>query len=457
MKFPCSTLAVLCLGIASLSAQTPPPSPSPSVAPTAPPAPPAPVLLETILQRPSLWTATPQDLLADLRNLGFRWLSTTQDAARSVRPSVSFAGVPVNETILRFTGGKLSSATLLYYDRASSKELNRALFEKYIADVSQKLTTLTGQQPTERGRDATSAVKAEGRIWQTPTTKYLLEWSFTKESLVQNIPFRAEFVRLTVQPKGSEVQPIGAATNGSSRSAVKQFVGADHVVKDPSGDVKLQVVPMVDQGDKGYCVVASVERVMRYYGAQVDQQELAQIANSDASKGTSVEAMVESLKKLTSRLGVKVKSLYEGGNLTEFLKMVDDYNHAAKRAKEPEIKLGGSVIDVSKIYKEMKPEIYREVRLKKTADYGRFQREIQRNIDDGIPLLWSVHIGMVPEKGLSPQAFGGHMRLIIGYDTKTNEILYSDSWGAGHEEKRMSFEDAWILTDGLSTIQPISS
>jgi hypothetical protein len=40
---------------------------------------------------------------------------------------------------------------------------------------------------------------------------------------------------------------------------------------------------MVDQGEKGYCVVASVERVLRYYGGTVDQHELAQIANSDAA------------------------------------------------------------------------------------------------------------------------------------------------------------------------------
>ena len=34
-------------------------------------------------------------------------------------------------------------------------------------------------------------------------------------------------------------------------------------------------------------MVASVERIMRYYGATVDQHELAQIANTDASLGTS--------------------------------------------------------------------------------------------------------------------------------------------------------------------------
>jgi hypothetical protein len=49
-----------------------------------------------------------------------------------------------------------------------------------------------------------------------------------------------------------------------------------HVKRDPvSGDVWLGDVPMVDQGQKGYCVVASAERVMRYYGSKVDENELA--------------------------------------------------------------------------------------------------------------------------------------------------------------------------------------
>jgi hypothetical protein len=44
-----------------------------------------------------------------------------------------------------------------------------------------------------------------------------------------------------------------------------------------------------------------------------------------------------------------------------------------------------------------------------------------------------------------PQATGWHARLILGYNSKTNECLYSDSWGAGHELKRMSVDDAWIM------------
>jgi hypothetical protein len=47
------------------------------------------------------------------------------------------------------------------------------------------------------------------------------------------------------------------------------------------------------------------------------------------------------------------------------------------------------------------------------------------------------------------------MRLIIGYNTKTQEVLYTDSWGAGHELKRMAAADAWTITTGLTSVEPL--
>lgn len=46
------------------------------------------------------------------------------------------------------------------------------------------------------------------------------------------------------------------------------------------------------------------------------------------------------------------------------------------------------------------------------------------------------------------------MRLIIGYNRKEGELLYSDSWGRGHEEKRMALDDAWAITTNLYAIKP---
>ena len=48
------------------------------------------------------------------------------------------------------------------------------------------------------------------------------------------------------------------------------------------------------------------------------------------------------------------------------------------------------------------------------------------------------------------------MRLIIGYNDKKNEILYTDSWGAGHELKRMPVDWAWTITHSLMYMKPLS-
>jgi hypothetical protein len=448
MKICFATLAFPLLIAIGLHAQEPAASPAPS---------PTPLPLDGIFQRPDLWQTTASALQEDFRTLRFRWNSTAQDTARSAAPSLTFGGRRIYEALLRFQGGKLSEATLLYFNRGDAGDLGERDFETLLDGISADLTRLTGRQPVERGRDTTSAVKAEGRTWEVNGIEYLLEWSVTKESRSKGIPFRSEFIRLAIRPKNNAPLAIGAtAPTNTSREAVKNFAGREHVEHLPDGTVWLKDVPMVDQGQKGYCVVASAERVLRYYGAEVDQNELAQMANTDASKGTSPDAMFESMKKLTARFGVKTKSLADW-DISDFLKMIDDYNRATRRGKlAPEVKLGGQIIDVDQVYRQMKPGIFREIRLKKKSDLGRFQREIQRSIDEGIPLLWSVRLGLVAEKEI-PQAAGGHMRLIIGYNTAKQELIYSDSWGRGHEQKHMSIEDAWTITNGLYSLQPIGS
>ena len=46
------------------------------------------------------------------------------------------------------------------------------------------------------------------------------------------------------------------------------------------------------------------------------------------------------------------------------------------------------------------------------------------------------------------------MRTLIGYNTKTDEVIFSDSWGAGHEFKKMKGRDACAATLGLYLVEP---
>ncbi len=419
------------------------------------PAAPAPgTSFQDLVAPPGPWTKTPEELLPYLDALRFEWTSADKNEARSVSPSVKVGSETISETLIRLKEGKVSSLILLYYSRGNSGDINKRAFEEKLKAISDGLTAITKVQPVERGRAVGSAVRTEGLVWNTPETLYTLEWSGAKD--LSTGMFRAEFIRLIILPAVKEQRAIGAATPSSytNRDAVKKFVGKEKIERLPDGTVRLNGIPMVDQGEKGYCVVATTERVMRYYGADVNQDELAQIADSDAKEGTSVTAMVNSLKKLTSRLGVKIKVIYSW-DINEILDIIKDYNREAKKAKVDELHTG-NMIDVQELLSKADPKVYREIRLKKTTDFGKFQREIARSIEEGIPLLWSVNLGLVPEKNI-PQYVGGHMRLIIGYDPKKNEILYSDSWGYGHEEKRMSFEDAWTITSGLYRLEPVGT
>jgi hypothetical protein len=406
---------------------------------------------DSLLAHPQLWSLDQEAFQKATPDLPFEWTSNLKDSARAAsRKGMTLFGRPVYEVVARFDGKKLSVVSVNFYARGDAGDLIEPAFEKLRTETIDTLSKATGQKPMERGKDPTSAVKAEGMLWSTAKSQYLLESSYTREVKSRNIPFRAEFVRLEVRPAAQKQGLIATSLSSGKR---EKFNGLAHVKKDTaSGDVWLGDVPMVDQGQKGYCVVASTERVMRYYGGDVDANELAQTANSDAEGGTSSLAMRAALKKIAARLKVRVRE-HESIEVKEVLDMIKDYNRNAKKSGVAEVPDPGYMIDVGMIYGAMKGPVLKEARTKNKSDMSRFQRDVQSHIDAGIPLLWSVQLGLLPEPGL-PQAGGGHMRLIIGYNTKTKEILYSDSWGAGHELKRMSADDAWTITTQLVTIEP---
>lgn len=397
--------------------------------------------LDVLLKEQTLWETPKQGFLENHRE--FRWLSA--DVAQSKTGTVF--SLPSVLSSARFEAEKLSQLEVLLYSRGDMGDRSKEQFQDLLRKVVEALSAHTGMRAKPLGKDPTSAVKAEMVEWQTPLSRYLLEYSFTKEVKTKEIPFRAEFMRLVITPTLKPL-PFGGVAQK------KKFSGAEHLKREPSGDVVLTGIPMVDQGDKGYCVVASAERVLRFYGGDVDLNELAQVANSSATEGTNVEAMLDSLQKLSNRLRIRVRTLEEL-DVRRLLDLVEDYNRAARREKAQRIVVEGATLDIGTIYKQMRPELLVQVKTKSTAGMNGFMRDVQRQIDKGYPLLWSVRLGIVPEGKHVAQMISGHMRLITGYNTKTNEILYSDSWGAGHELKRHALPNAWAITTSLHAIEPL--
>ena len=96
-----------------------------------------------------------------------------------------------------------------------------------------------------------------------------------------------------------------------------------------------------------------------------------------------------------------------------------------------------------------------EPRSQKMVDERDFQKVILEYVSKGVPLLWGLELGKYPEEPpLNMQNGGGHMRLIMGCNPKTNQLIFTDSWGPGHEMKRMKMSDAFRATHGIFAMQP---
>ena len=180
-----------------------------------------------------------------------------------------------------------------------------------------------------------------------------------------------------------------------------------------TGEVMLTGIPMVDQGQKGYCVAATCQRVFNYMGLSCDQHELASLLATSAEEGTNLSTMYLALSKVDSRYGTKFKAV---------------------KANRPFTRMTYKELD-----RYQKPE---------------FMKVVKQYIDEGQPLIWAVDLGRGPSEPGLPQQSGGHMRLIIGYNETNHEVIYSDSWGAGHEKKTMMSGSANECTDAIFVMEP---
>jgi hypothetical protein len=197
--------------------------------------------------------------------------------------------------------------------------------------------------------------------------------------------------------------------------------------------------------------VASIARVASYYKLDVDQHEVAQLANT-SQQGTSPEAMESAFKTIISKLHIRTTQHYEFTQ-RQFDADVRAYNQLAKKQNKQEFKAPkGYVLIPEAVWMLMDPEIFAAVKGEQSG-CRRYMTKIEEYIGQGIPLCWCLRLGMFPEKGI-PQASGGHMRLIIGYNSQTQEIIYTDSWGKGHEYKKMALAQAYACSISLYTMSP---
>ena len=412
----------------------------------------APVALEQLLTPDdAVWQLTADEFLSAHRINGFAWLSAARNVARSAHPDLQFCGLRVWEALARFDGGQLRELTCYLYNRGDAGALSKLQFEALVSRTEEALNRWTGMRAASfREPDRGSAVTVRRQAWRKGPHRLDLTWSFTAAhgSGLQALPYRAEYIRLDLGPISATSDPnllFGKPALAPARAVTLPELW-QRIQRAPNGDVLITGVPMVDQGPKGYCAVAVSERLMRYYGRAVDQHEFAQ---TGARGGTSPRGMLTALRELGGALGFEVNVLQDF-DFDGFKILVRDYNSLARQARQPEITLG-PVVDLAEIYEQMDLDLLRQARLRREGVLRDFRAALTKHVNAGVPLAWGVMAGKVTERPPVP-GFGGHMRLLLGYNDRTGEILYSDTWGAGHELKRLPLPEAWTITLSLYSV-----
>ena len=320
----------------------------------------------------------------------------------------------VREAIAYFNPeGKLLRLDSWIYNRGDDGPMAQKEFEEKYEGILEELSAYFNVKYSRSGISGA-----------TRSTAYTFKVSATDEvSLLvgfEKRPYRADFIALVMRNHDRNDRVRGS-------SEAKKFVesGSD-------GDVIVSKIPMIDQGPKGYCVPATLARIGQHYGVDISMHEIAMIADSSSGGGTSPTLAMESLKDKYARIKLKIKNL---------------------RVKFPGVykREGNSLRPISQAEaKKLNDEISDEDR-----DLKKFQSEVKKQIDKGLIVAWSMVVGLLPENGKPvPQNGGGHMRMIIGYNEANNEIIFSDSWGRGHEVKRMPAKSAFIVSSGLYEIIP---
>lgn len=401
-------------------------------------------------------------------------ISSVESGKRLVanRQELTLFGKPVLEWRANLRDGLLCRMDVSFYNKGDNTK--EVLEEDFFDQVKQCIAAIerATKAPSRKPVLKPAGTQRRYEVWEqefrTDKGLLVLSWAFSRQKRRRGIqePFRAEYINASYIPANEKPSAIFEA------KVPGELALRNRVKREPSQDVWIDTIPMVDQGQKGYCAVSTAERIFGYYNLSVDQHFFAMLAETERGGGTSFGGISRALESAGRKYQFDVVELvtplrsHKDFSRTEMGKTFAAYNRVAPR--EDRLKLdsfktvtaNSSSLDIQSIYEAYKPEILRKARtVGQAGAYNKFKNDVKHYINAGIPLMWSCFVGIYPEVpslNVSGGGIGGHIRLIVGYNAKTDEILYSDTWGRGHEKKRMTSATAWAMTTGLCVVKPRS-
>ena len=418
------------------------------------------VEIQKLLQaeEPSLWQMDAEDIYTLLpQKKLFYWNDSDKTmllfSFKNKQHQMTFAGLKVYNASLTFKDFNLSRIYISFCNRSEAVNLDSKTFDDMLKNIEQAVVKIAdGKAGVQSTTPLSAARKIYTKSYYCDDFYLKLEWSFMESASA----YKAEFITLTILPpdQSESVKANTSLTTFDLKSRVKANDDGDRFLE----------IPTTTQVPKGRGVAATAERVMRYYGASINQNILLELANSNT--GSNLSKMRKAIKQTTDLLKIKYKVLYKNQDIdknTRFLKMIETYNAEADRIKADKINLAqytsqkGKKISYDKkaILFAMTPELFKATRSRETIGFLQFKRDVTTNINAGVPLIWATQTNIFPIPDKPRKSIGHHVQLITGYNIKENAVIYSDSWGPKKEKMKMSWEEAWAISLDISTYTPI--
>jgi len=338
---------------------------------------------------------------------------------RLVDDHFSLLDIPPLEIATCYTSdGKLRSMRFIFYSTDESVLLDGKSFIKLVNKILHGITKQFGKNNSHQYfyfPGGNNGETAHWDVWKWQCKNKIIELNSGIEMQGKNIKL-ARYVHVNVIPINNGYKPLVA----SSASLAK------NIQKNGKGDCIIKNIPMVNQGSKGYCVVAILSAALLYMGIDTDQYCL----NLYTINFTPIDHFMR-------YAGFPLKYYREDMPSPPRDMIVKEYNlqKDGKHLSIDEDILYGK-------FGEYKEQIDLDLLDKicvSNAAFPIFVDNIVKYIDKGIPICWGI---------------SGHVRMITGYNASTREIIYRDSWGKSHETKRMGIIEAFCTTNEFLIFAP---
>lgn len=391
----------------------------------------------------------------------FAWTSSSHQEARYPAyhnsPFLSLMGIRVCEAVCHFSirDGSLSKIYFSLYNRKTAqKNISGNEFLSMLTQLDRGISQMAGTAG-EIQSEKIKNIPVTRKVWldSQKYLAYVLLWS----SSGNGKNFKPEFIQFDVMrfdpvqdPRKRPADQLLNAEKNKAETLIR------NVKRNANGDIWIQNIPMVNQSGSGSSASAVAERVLRYFGINdINPNFLKQWGG--AAIETSGSQMIAVFRRICSNYGVRVVPEYvRYRNISDLEKIVKKYNREAKKynQKKVDLQIRNKAVDLDATLLSMHPDILYKVLNVDSLEQKTFIKKIQGSVEQGIPLVWCVTLGILPEENLSAGNRGGHMRLIIGINPKRKEIIYSDTWGIAHEIKVMPYNMAFMMTNSLYRLEP---